>query len=142
VIQIAGDAFRVSAKDVAGLLPECPEFAKRLHRYSQELTLQSMQLAACNRVHEVDARLARWLLMSEDRVNVPEFSLTQESLANMLGTRRASVTVAAGILQGRGLITYKRGLVKIKNRRELEAASCECYRATDRQLRSWRKTPG
>jgi CRP-like cAMP-binding protein len=124
---------------VPSVLEECPELQKRLGRYAQELALQSVQLAACNRLHEVDARLARWLLMSHDRVNTSTFRLTQESLASMLGTRRASVTTAAGILQRAGLITYKRGEIKILKRKELEDAACECYRKLNQQMKSWSK---
>ena len=121
------------------MLDRCPELQKRLNRYAQELALQSVQLAACNRLREVDARLARWLLISYDRVNASTFRLTQESLASMLGTRRASVTPAAGILQRAGLITYKRGEIKILERKELEDAGCECYRKLNQQMKSWSK---
>ena len=116
IIQIAGTAFRVSAKDFQNVLRACPELEKRLNRYSQELALQSAQIAACNRLHDVEERLARWLLMSQDRMGASSFKLTQESLSNMLGSRRASVTIAAGILQKAGLISYRRGLVKIEKR--------------------------
>jgi CRP-like cAMP-binding protein len=96
-----------------------------------------MQAAACNRLHEVDQRLARWLLMSQDRLAGDVVPLTQETLANMLGTRRASVTEAAGILQKAGLITYRRGDVKIDDRGGLEAAACECYDAMRRLAGKW-----
>jgi CRP-like cAMP-binding protein len=86
----------------------------------------------------VDQRLARWLLMSQDRLLGDVVSLTQETLASMLGTRRASVTEAAGILQKAGLITYRRGYVKIDNRRGLEAAACECYGTMKRLTDKWR----
>jgi hypothetical protein len=111
---------------------------KRLNRYSQELGMQAMQVAACNRLHEVPERLARWLLMSQDRIGGDRVPLTQEFLAHMLGTRRASVTVGAGILQKAGLITYTRGAVTIVNRRNLEDAACECYQVITRQSRNWR----
>jgi CRP-like cAMP-binding protein len=101
------------------------------------LAMQATQIAACNRVHEVDKRLARWLLMSQDRVGGDSVSLTQETLANMLGTRRASVTVAAGALQKKGLITYRRGDVKIDNRQGLEETACECYETMKRQAEKW-----
>jgi CRP-like cAMP-binding protein len=135
--QVAGTAFRVRAKAMENILRECPELEKHLHRYALELALQGAQLAACNRLHEVDERLARWLLMSQDRVGSPNLSLTQESLSMMLGTRRASVTIAAGILQKAGFITYQRGHVKIKNRAGLEDASCECYRVLNQHLKRW-----
>ena len=137
VMQIGGSGFRVAAKDLEGILRRCPQLEKNLQRYSQEIALQTTQIAACNRLHEVEERLARWLLMSQDRVGVSEFPLTQQFLAHMLGTRRASVTVAAGILQKAGLITYKRGQVKIENRGELENAACECYGHLNQQIKSW-----
>lgn len=100
--------------------------------------MQATHVAACNRLHPVEARLARWLLMSQDRIGGTDVPLTQQFLAHMLGTRRASVTVAAGILQRSGLISYTRGKVKIKDRRKLEKSSCECYRQMNRQSRLWR----
>jgi CRP-like cAMP-binding protein len=139
MMQIEGTAFKISARDLKTVLRDCPKLEKTLLRYSQELALQVTQVAACNRLHEVDERLARWLLMSQDRVGGSSFLLTQEFLAHMLGTRRASVTVAAGILQKAGLITYKRGKVKIESRKRLESASCDCYRQITRQLKSWLK---
>ena len=103
------------------------------------MTMQATQVAACNRVHEVEERLARWLLMSQDRLGGDRVPLTQEFLAHMLGTRRASVTVAAGILQKAGLIKYTRGEVNVVNRAELEEASCECYQSMVRQSSNWEK---
>jgi len=137
VMQIAGTAYRLSADDIVDMLRRSPQLERSLNRYSQELALQVTQVAACNRLHEVEQRLARWLLMSQDRVGTSTFSLTQQFLAHMLGTRRASVTVAAGILQKSGLITYKRGEVRIRNRGRLEKAACECYRNFNRQIKSW-----
>jgi CRP-like cAMP-binding protein len=138
VMQIAGSGFKVSARDFAAILPQCPQMERSLQRFSQELGVQATQVAACNRLHEVDERLARWLLMSQDRLGGDIVPLTQEFLAHMLGTRRASVTLAAGMLQKAGLIMYSRGEVKIENRRELEDASCECYAAINRQSENWR----
>jgi CRP-like cAMP-binding protein len=94
-------------------------------------------VAACNRLHEVDERLARWLLMSQDRLGSSNVELTQEFLAHMLGTRRSSVTVAASILQKAGLIRYTRGHVQIVNRLGLEAAACECYEMMVKQGARW-----
>jgi hypothetical protein len=99
--------------------------------------MQAVHVAACNRLHEVDERLARWLLMSQDRLGGDAVPLTQEFLAHMLGTRRASVTVAAGILQKAGLITYNRGQVTIENRALLEDAACECYAAMKKPSIKW-----
>ena len=131
-------ALRVNAKDLRAILSRCPVLREKLNRYSQELSLQGTLLAACNRLHQVNKRLARWLLMSQDRVGSDSFQLTQESLAAMLGTRRASVTTAAGTLQKAGLITYRRGRVKIDNRPKLEEASCECYKSLTQQMKAWR----
>jgi hypothetical protein len=89
-------------------MAQCPELEQKLHRYGHRLAMQTTQIAACNRLHEVDERLARWILMSQDRLDSKQLPLTQEFLAQMLGTRRASVTVAAGILQKAGLISYTR----------------------------------
>jgi CRP-like cAMP-binding protein len=141
IVQITATAFRISARDMKAALRNCPKLEKSLQRYAQELAIQSVQVAACNRLHEVEERLARWLLMSLDRVGGTSFALTQEFVSHMLGTRRASVTVAAGILQKAGLITYTRGQVRIQNRKKLEEASCECYQVMKRQVANWRESP-
>jgi CRP-like cAMP-binding protein len=138
IMQVEGSAFRVSAKDLIDAVRNSPRLEKSLQRYSQEVGMQATQVAACNRLHEVDERLARWLLMSQDRLGGDFVHLTQEFLAHMLGTRRASVTVAAGILQKAGLITYRRGNVKIDNRQDLEDASCECYNMMRQQSARWK----
>src|SRR5712692_8291681 len=98
-----------------------------LLRYTQALITQISQTAVCNRLHAVDKRLCRWLLLCHDRVRSDELRTTQEFIANMLGGRRESVTVAAGRLQDAGLIHYARGHIRIVNRKGLEAAVCECY---------------
>jgi CRP-like cAMP-binding protein len=137
LVQVAGSGFRIKAKDLAAALRECPRLAVAVQRLALELALQSSQVAACNRLHEVEERLARWLLMSQDRLGGDVVPLTQEFLAHMLGTRRASVTVAAGILQKADLITYGRGSVKVENRAKLEAAACECYGIMTEQVKKW-----
>ena len=139
VVQIAGNAFRMNARAVGQVVRECPVLANRLQRYVQMLAMQGTQVAACNRLHEVDERLARWLLMCQDRIGSNLVPLTQEFLAHMLGTRRASVTVAAGILQKAGLITYQRGHVTIVDRARLQAACCECYDLMCQQDKRWRE---
>jgi CRP-like cAMP-binding protein len=139
IVQIEGSAFRMRAAMLIDLLRTCPKFERRLQQFSQVVSLQATQVAACNRLHEVDERLARWLLMSQDRIGSPLVPLTQEFLAHMLGTRRSSVTVAAGTLQKAGLITYVRGHVNIVNRDGLEDASCECYRALIETASRWDK---
>jgi CRP-like cAMP-binding protein len=138
IVQVAGSAFKISAKDLVAALLDCPHLMIALQRFTQELGLQASQIAACNRLHEIDERLANWLLMSQDRLgNDGVVPLTQEFLAHMLGTRRASVTVAAGILQKAGLIAYKRGVVKVESRPGLEDATCECYGTMLRQITKW-----
>lgn len=138
IMQVGGAAFRVAAKDIRSFLNDYTALDRSLQRYSQEVALQAAQTAACNRVHEIDQRMARWLLMSQDRIGNELVPLTQEFLAHMLGTRRASVTVAAGMLQRAGLISYVRGQLKIEDRERLEGAVCECYGALKRQLNAWK----
>jgi len=104
-------------------------FYELLTRYTQALFGVIMQATACNAVHRVEQRLARWLLMAGDRMGTDKFPLTQEFAAMMLGAARPTVTVVAGTLQKAGLITYRRGQITIVDREKLEAASCECYRA-------------
>ena len=138
VMQVGGSGFKISTANLALALRRCPRLAMALSRFSQEMGVQSAQVAACNRLHEIDQRLARWLLMSQDRLGGNVVALTQEYLSHMLGTRRASVTVAAGVLQRAGLITYKRGAVTIGDRTLLEQGSCECYRVLTQQIQKWR----
>ena len=102
-------------------------FRMLVDRYTQALFGQIAQSAACNRLHSSEERLSRWLLMSQDRVGSDDFMITQEFLGQMLGARRSTVSVSAGILQRAGLIRYKRGHVTIVDREGLEAVSCECY---------------
>jgi CRP-like cAMP-binding protein len=109
----------------------------QLQRYAQFLGLLAAQIAACNRLHEVDERLARWLLMTQDRIESDSLPLTQEFIAQMLGTRRSSVTVSAGTLQKAGLIAYTRGKVTILNRSRLEEAACDCYNLLRQQTKDW-----
>ena len=137
VVQIEGSAFRISAHNFRLALCQCRQLGKKAQRYVQDLAMQGTQVAACNRLHEVDERLARWLLMCRDRINSEAIPLTQEFLAHMLGTRRSSVTVAAGSLQKAGLITYNRGHVQIKNSLGLLDAACECYANMLQQKDNW-----
>jgi CRP-like cAMP-binding protein len=139
VAQVAGSAFRIRGSDLKKALLQCPKLQRDLNRFAQTMAMQATQVAACNRLHEVDERLARWLLMSQDRLGGDRVPLTQEFLAHMLGTRRASVTVAAGILQKAGLIQYTRGAVNVVKRAELEDASCECYQSMVVQSGNWKK---
>jgi CRP-like cAMP-binding protein len=137
VAQIDATAFRVDGETLIGILRQCPQLERRLQQYSQVTAMQVTQIAACNRRHEVEERLARWLLMGTDRVGSNSLALTQEVLAQMLGTRRSSVTVSAGILRRAGLINLTRGDVTVIDRKKLEAAACECYGRMQRQTREW-----
>jgi hypothetical protein len=115
--------------------------------YIQALFGQISQAGACNRVHSNEERLSRWLLMSQDRVGADEFAITHEYLAQMLGSRRATVSLSAGVLQAAGLIRYHRGRVTILDRAGLEATACECYGTIERELdgvvqRAFQRVPG
>jgi len=137
VAQIEATAFRVDSETLMVTLRQCPKLERQLQQFSQMMAMQVTQIAACNRLHEVNERLARWLLMSADRIGSNSLPLTQEFLAQMLGTRRSSVTVAAGMLEKAGLIVNSRGDVKIVDRPKLEEAACECYGIMQRQAKEW-----
>lgn len=126
-VQGAGDALRLSAVQLRKEMQQSPALQKIIGRYLFVLMAQLSQSAACTRFHEVDARLARWLLETHDRSHAEQFHLTHNFLADMLGVRRSAVTIAAGGLQRKQLISYSRGAISIINRKGLEAASCECY---------------
>jgi CRP-like cAMP-binding protein len=138
VTQADGSAYRINADTLGEMLPRCPHLERELHRFGHRLAMQATQIAACNRLHEVNERLARWLLMSHERIGTDKMPLTQEFLAQMLGTRRSSVSVAAGMLQKAGMITYTRGNVTIVDKPKLEDAACDCYEVIQRQLGNWR----
>jgi CRP-like cAMP-binding protein len=138
ISQIDATAFRVDGEALIAFLLKSPMLERSLQQYSLTFNMEITQLAACNRLHDVEERLARWLLMCADRIKSSELPLTQEFLSQMLGTRRSSVTVAAGILQKAGMIAYNRGDVKIVDRPKLEAAACECYGLMQRQRDRWR----
>ena len=127
LVQGSGTAMRMSSAAVLIEANRLVSLHRLLHRYSHSLLAQVAQSSACNRFHLVDARLARWLLMTNDRLGVEEFPLTQEFLSNMLGVRREGVSRAAGALQAADLIHYSRGVITLLNRRGLEARSCPCY---------------
>ena len=137
ISEIDATAFRVDGDALIALISKLPLLERNLQRYSLIFSMEVTQVAACNRLHDVEERLARWLLMCADRVESNELPLTQEFLGQMLGTRRSSVTVAAGILQKAGIIAYNRGHVKIVDRHRLEDAACECYGLMQRQIRRW-----
>ncbi|HEX7421666.1 MAG TPA: Crp/Fnr family transcriptional regulator [Thermoanaerobaculia bacterium] len=128
VQQAVGAAWRMTAKDFMKEVDRDKTLGAILRRYTQTFFVQVSQSAACNRLHEANERMARWLLMCHDRVGADEFPITHEFLAQMLGVRRATVTVIAGMLQKAGIVRYQRGIVSIVDREKLEEASCECYR--------------
>jgi CRP-like cAMP-binding protein len=127
IAQIPGEAVVVEASTFLDISNSGGPFQTVLMRYTQALMTQIAQGAACNRLHSLEPRCARWLLMTHDRVDGDEFPLTQEFLALMLGSGRQAVNEAARALQDRGLITYARGRITVKDRPGLEAAACECY---------------
>ena len=128
VAQIPGIVLAIDASVLRVGMEQRPELRSLLLRYVHEYLTQVAQTAACNRLHDIEQRCARWLLMTHDRVGeAEEFPLTQAYLAIMLGVRRAGVTVAAGALQSAGLITYHRGGIRVIDRAGLEIAACECY---------------
>lgn len=127
MVQIPGRALRVKARVLREELKDCGDFQKSLLRYAQAFLVQTAVTAACNRVHHLDGRLARWLLMTHDRAKADNLQLTHDFIATMLGVRRAGVSVAANKLQAEGWIKYRRGQIQILDRAGLEAYSCECY---------------
>lgn len=129
VVQGPGTALRMPASVLREQLAESPRLTRTLSQFLYVLLAQLSQTAACTRFHEVEARLARWLLMTHDRAHANNFHLTHQYLANMLGVQRSAVTIAAGALQRRRYIHYTRGEINILSRLGLETASCECYSA-------------
>lgn len=127
LVQAAGTAMRMEAARFMKAFNQCPALQCELYRRAHASLALARQTVACNCFHAVEARLARWLLMTSDRVRSDEFSLTQAFLAEMLGVRRATVNEAAGPLQRRKLITYTHGKIRIVDRKGLEAAACGCY---------------
>jgi CRP-like cAMP-binding protein len=127
IMQMSGSGLRIRAEIFQDVLLCTSTLRFELSRFGLMHGMQVAQLAACNRLHEVEQRLARWLLMCQDRMDSPSLPLTHEYLAQMLGTGRPSVSLAAGALEGAGLIENSRGAVKIVNRKRLEKTACECY---------------
>lgn len=128
VAQAEVNALRMRVETFKAICDQCGPLQEILHRYSQSLIRALSQSALCICFHSLQARFCRWLLLCQDNVKSSEFHLTQEFLADMLGVRRAGVTVAAGNVQGKGLISYNRGHITILDRNGLEADCCECYK--------------
>ena len=135
IVQVEGDAWRIGADAFRGALDERPAMRKLCLRYAAYYTGQVSQSVACNKLHTLEQRAARWLLMTHDRVHGNEFELTHEFLSLMLGVRRSGVSVAMGALQSAGTLTYVRGRVTVIDRAKLEEASCGCYAITRTALK-------
>lgn len=127
ICQIEGDAWRMRADTFREQVKRGSVLYELLLRYTQASMIMASQAAACNRQHPMEERAARWILMTQDRVGEASFYLTHEFISQMLGARRATVTVVMGTLQKAGLIKYARGHVTVISRQDLEAAACECY---------------
>ena len=127
LVQGTGTAMKIKAEALRRELKQQSQLSDLFRRYTHSLLAQVSQGAVCNHFHRVEERLARWLLMTQDRIRSDEFRLTQEFLSDMLGVRREGVVRAARVLQKEKLITYVRGQIQILNRAGLEAAACQCY---------------
>jgi CRP-like cAMP-binding protein len=127
VWQVAGDSYRMPADAFQEELKVNAALRSLLGRYAHAASTQVLQSLLCNKFHPVEQRLCRWLLMTHDKVGVDELALTQEFIAQMLGIRRPSVTMAAGMLQSAGMISYRRGLIRVLDRSSIEKGACECY---------------
>ena len=126
-VQVPGHAYRMSGADLCAVVRRSPRIERLVYRYVLALFDQAAQHAACNRLHALEERCARWLLMTHDRVDGDVLPLKQQFLAEMLGVHRPAVTIAAGALQKAGVIRYTRGKVTVLEREALERAACECY---------------
>jgi CRP-like cAMP-binding protein len=127
IVQIAGDGFRMIGNALERILRSAPQLQTILSRHSGLQGMQVAQTAACSRLHDIQQRLSRWLLMTQDRVNLAVLPITHDFVATMMGTDRSTVSLAASELQKKGVIEYIRGAVKIVNRRKLQNTACECY---------------
>ena len=133
-MQVAGSGYQMPLNKLRELFIQSAEVRTRILQCVQQQAMTTMQVAACNSAHEAEPRLARWLLMIQDRTQEDAFQLTQDFLAQMLGARRTTVALAAGSLQHSGFIEYSRGRVKILSREALKTAACDCYEVTHRLL--------
>ncbi|HEV2396485.1 MAG TPA: Crp/Fnr family transcriptional regulator [Candidatus Sulfotelmatobacter sp.] len=127
IIQVSGDGFRIKAATLEEILKISPQLQALMNRYAAVHGLQVAQTAGCNRLHDLEQRLARWLLLVQDRVGSGLLKITHEFLAMMLGTDRPSVSLAAGALRTKKIIDYTHGAVRVLNRKRLESEACECY---------------
>jgi CRP-like cAMP-binding protein len=127
IIQVEGEAARIASHRIRAFMDEDPGIRRLGNHYILALISQITQSSACNRLHAVEERAARWLLMTADRVGSTQFRLTHEFLSTMLGVRRTTTTLAVGALQTAGMISYRRNQMSIVNRRALEDVACECY---------------
>ncbi|MGB8476418.1 MAG: Crp/Fnr family transcriptional regulator [Candidatus Acidiferrum sp.] len=127
IMQIGGDGFRMKGSALQRILQSAPQLRAILNSQTGLQGMQVAQTAACNRLHDIQQRLSRWLLMTQDRVDAGMLQITHDFIATMMGTDRATVSLAALAMQKRGIIEYVRGAVKVVNRRKLEITSCECY---------------
>jgi CRP-like cAMP-binding protein len=142
LVQVPGAALRVDAAELRRLAEEWPDLRNVMHNYMLAMFVLVSQTAACNRRHPVEERCARWLLMTHDRVEADTFPMTHEFLADMLGVRRPSVSIAMSILSKAGYTSYRRGKVEVIDRDGLEQASCECYEVLSRQFEKRFPTAG
>src|SRR3954470_654600 len=133
-MQISGKGFKIKVHRLVEEFERAGTLHTKISRYLQAHLVQTAQTAACNRLHDIAERLARWLLMCHDRMEADNFSITHEFLGHMLGTPRSTVTLAAGILQKAGLVSYSRGKVNIRDRKGLEKAACECYQTIRKEF--------
>lgn len=133
IVQVPGNGVRMRADVFTTSVKQGSSLHRLMKRYTQALLSEVMYSAACNRLHSIEERCCRWLLMTRDRVESDEFPLTQEFLSQMLGVRRPSVSVVAGILQKAGLIRYSRGKITILDQEGLQDSSCECYKNIKRE---------
>ncbi len=140
LVQVSGQAMRITARDLTAEVEKDRSLLNGMLRYTNMIFIQVVQTAACNRLHTIEQRLARWLLLSHDRAKRDDFTLTQEFMARMLGVRRAGVSVAANNLKQSGAIDYRRGNVIIVDRKGLEQTCCECYETVKQEYDRYLKT--
>ena len=140
VVQLDGTALRMTAREFGAALPQIPGLLALLLRYVDSFHVQVAQSATCNARHQIEQRLARWLLMTHDRADGDRFLMTQEFMSHMLGVQRPGVSIAMGALLRAGLVRHRRSMVEVLDRAGLEAASCECYAQICRRL-DWIMAP-